>query len=65
MLAIDEDDTGRPFVCRELLWQTPNWQSPGHSFTFLMVENGEGVVWAGEGGLHVDAAMAAVENWLH
>ena len=53
-LAIDEDDTGRPFVSRELLWQWPEWQSSGHSFTFLMVENGRGVVWAGEGGLDVD-----------
>ncbi len=54
-LAIDEDGTGRPFVSRELLAQSPEWQSSGHSFTFLMVENGEGVVWAGESGLDVDA----------
>ena len=54
-LAIDEDDAGRPFVSMELLGQSPDWQRSGHSFTFLIVGNGEGVVWAGEGGLNVDA----------
>ena len=62
-LAIDEDDTGRPFVSRELLWQKPNWKSSGHSFTFLMVENGRGVVWAGEGGVHVDACDGVGEKF--
>ena len=54
-LDIDEDEAGRPFVSREWLWQTPNWQRFGHSFTFLMIQNGRGVVWAGEGGIDVDA----------
>ena len=50
-LAIDEDDTGRPFVSKEVLLQAPNRQS----FTFLAFKNGRGVVWAGDGGVDVDA----------
>ena len=61
-LAIDEDDAGRPFVSREVLGQLPNWQRSGHSFTFLMVENGRGVVWAGEGGLDVDVGEGIGEK---
>ena len=53
-LDIDEDDTGRPFVSSEALWQPPNRQGSGHSLTFLIVKDGEGVVWAGEGGVDVD-----------
>ena len=55
-LDIDEDDAERPFVSSEaLFWQPPNRQSPGHSIAFLLVKNGRGVVWAGEGGVDVDA----------
>ena len=61
-LAMDEDDTGRPFVSREVLGQPPDWQGSGHSFTFLMVENGAGVVWAGEGGLDVDVGEGIGEK---
>ena len=50
-LAIDEDDTGRPFVSKEVLLQVSNRQS----FTFLAFKNGRGVVWAGDGGVDVDA----------
>ena len=54
-LAIDEDDTGRPFVSREVLLQPSNRQSSDHSFTFLAFKKGRGVVWAGDGGFDVDA----------
>ena len=54
-LAIDEDDTGRPFVSREVLLQPSNRQSSNHSFTFLTFKKGRGVVWAGDGGVDVDA----------
>ena len=36
-LAIDKDATGRPFVSREQLTQSPERQSSGHSSTYLMV----------------------------
>ena len=54
-LDIDEGDVGRPFVSREQLAQLPDAQGSGDPFTFLMFENGRGVVWAGEGGVDVDA----------
>ena len=55
MLDIDEDDSGRPFVSSEALWQPSNRQESGHSFAFLIVKDGKGVVWAGESGVDVDA----------
>ena len=46
--AIDEDDSGRPYVLRERLRQRRRGQRRGCPFSFLMLNNGEGVVWRGE-----------------
>lgn len=47
-VAFDIDDTGRPFVARERLRQRRKKQSHGWPFSFLVLNNGKGVVWAGE-----------------
>ena len=46
--AIDEDDSGRPYVLRERLRQRRSGQRHGWPFSFLMLNSGEGVVWRGE-----------------
>ena len=52
--AIDEDDSGRPYVLRERLRQRRSGQRHGWPFSFLMLNNGEGVVWRGEAqGRHI------------
>ena len=47
-LAIDADDTGRPYVARERLRQRRRGQSRGWPFSFLMMNDGRGLVWKGE-----------------
>ena len=47
-LAIDKDASGRPYVLRERLRQRRAKQSRGRPFSFLMMEDGRGVVWRGE-----------------
>ena len=47
-LAIDRDDTGRPYVSRERLRQRRKRQSRGRPFSFLRMHDGEGVAWKGE-----------------
>lgn len=47
-LAIDKDSSGRPYVSRERLRQRRKKQSHGRPFSFLMMEEGQGVVWRGE-----------------
>ena len=47
-LAIDADDTGRPYVARERLRQRRRGQSHGRPFSFLMMNDGRGLVWKGE-----------------
>ena len=49
-LAIDLDKTGRPYVLKERLRQRRKGQSHGWPFSFLMLDNGKGVVWKGEQG---------------
>lgn len=46
-VAFDIDDTGRPFVVRERLRQRRSGQRRGWPFSFLVLDNGKGVVWAG------------------
>jgi len=48
-LAIDADETGRPFVTIERLRQRRKGQKHGWPFSFLMLNKGKGVVWKGEG----------------
>ena len=47
-LAIDQDRFGRPYVSRERLRQRRKNQRYGWPFSFLMMNDGEGVVWKGE-----------------
>jgi predicted ATPase len=47
-LAIDRDESGRPFVLRERLRQRRKGQKHGWPFSFLMVDKGKGIVWKGD-----------------
>jgi len=47
-LAIDADKTGRPYVKLERLRQRRKGQKHGWPFSFLMLNEGKGVVWKGE-----------------
>lgn len=47
-LAVDLDDSGRPFVLSESLRQRRKGQKHGRPFPFLRLERGHGMVWAGE-----------------
>jgi predicted ATPase len=47
-LSLDCDDTGRPFVAKERLRQRRSGQKHGQPFSFLRLENGEGIAWKGE-----------------
>lgn len=47
-LAIDLDDSGRPFVLKERLRQRRKGQSRGWPFSFLMLNNGKGLAWKGD-----------------
>ncbi|MBF0106182.1 MAG: AAA family ATPase [Deltaproteobacteria bacterium] len=51
-LAIDTDNTGRPFVLKERLRQRRKGATHGRPFSFLVLNNGKGVAWKGtQGGL--------------
>ncbi|MBU0909744.1 MAG: AAA family ATPase [Proteobacteria bacterium] len=47
-LAIDLDRSGRPYVQRERLRQRRYLQKHGWPFSFLILNEGKGVVWKGE-----------------
>ncbi len=47
-LAIDLDEIGRPYVKRERLRQRRKGQTRGRPFSFLILEEGCGVVWKGK-----------------
>ncbi|MYA79823.1 MAG: AAA family ATPase [Acidobacteriia bacterium] len=47
-LAIDQDNSGRPYVSRERLRQRRGGQRRGWPFSFLIMEDGTGVAWKGE-----------------
>ena len=47
-LAIDKDDSGRPYVSRERLRQRRGHQRRGWPFSFLVMNDGRGVAWKGE-----------------
>lgn len=54
-LAIDLDKSGRPYVLKERLRQRRKNQTRGWPFSFLMLNEGKGVVWKGEqGGEEID-----------
>jgi len=47
-LAIDLDRSGRPYVLKERLRQGRRKQKRGRPFSFLILNEGKGVVWKGE-----------------
>ena len=47
-LVIDLDNSGRPYVARERLRQRRKGKSVGWPFSFLILNDGKGVVWKGE-----------------
>lgn len=47
-IAIDADEFGRPYVLRERLRQRRKGQKRGQPFSFLMLNEGIGIVWKGE-----------------
>lgn len=47
-IAIDIDDSGRPFVLKERLRQRRKGQKHGWPFSFLVLNGGKGVVWKGD-----------------
>lgn len=47
-LAIQADETGRPYVASEVLKQRRKNQKHGQPYPFLRLNNGTGEVWAGE-----------------
>lgn len=47
-IAIDIDSSGRPFVLKERLRQRRKGQKHGWPFSFLVLNNGKGVVWKGD-----------------
>jgi predicted ATPase len=51
-LAIDMDESGRPYVQKERLRQRRTGQKRGWPFSFLVLNDGKGVVWKGEIGGH-------------
>lgn len=47
-IAIDLDSSGRPYVQKERLRQRRKGQSRGWPFSFLVLNEGSGIVWKGE-----------------
>ena len=57
-LAIDTDETGRPYVSRERLRQRRKGQRHGWPFSFLVMNDGRGLAWKGEAqGQQIDEAQ--------
>jgi predicted ATPase len=53
-LAVDVDNTGRPYVAYEVLLQRRHGQRHGRPFPFLRLLAGEGAAWAGEDALGIE-----------
>lgn len=57
-LAINRDETGRPYVSRERLRQRRKGQRHGWPFSFLVMNDGRGLAWKGEAqGQQIDEAQ--------
>ena len=74
-LAIDRDDSGRPYVSRERLRQRRSHQRRGWPFSFLVMNDGRGVAWKGEvpgqqineahGLFAIDSLIAQIASTVH
>ncbi|MDO9584900.1 MAG: AAA family ATPase, partial [Syntrophales bacterium] len=54
-ISIDLDSSGRPYVQKERLRQRRKGEKRGRPFSFLVLNEGQGIVWKGErGGLDED-----------
>ncbi|MCD6582838.1 MAG: AAA family ATPase [Desulfuromusa sp.] len=61
-LAIDADKTGRPYVKQERLRQRRKGQKHGRPFSFLLLNEGKGIVWKGEEkGQQIDEGQAGFD----
>lgn len=65
-LAINLDESGRPFVESEVLKQRRKGQKHGRPYPFLRLDHGRGTVWAGEDAVETvdgeeDRSQAVVE----
>jgi predicted ATPase len=47
-LAIDRDESGRPYVQKERLRQRRKGQTKGWPFSFLILNEGQGIAWKGD-----------------
>jgi predicted ATPase len=64
-LSIDVDTSGRPYVVNERLRQRRKGQTRGWPFSFLVLNNGEGVAWKGEQeGLQVDESQMDILQYI-
>lgn len=61
-IAIDIDSQGRPYVARERLRQRRQGQDTGWPFSFLILNEGRGIVWKGEqDGRQVDEGQQVID----
>lgn len=65
-LAIDMDESDRPYVARERLRQRRTKQTHGRPFSFLIMEGGRGVAWKGDAqGLREDPEKFDLDQLLN
>ena len=61
-VAIDVDESGRPYVTKERLRQRRSGQKHGWPYSFLVLNDGEGAVWKGnETGRQIDEAREQLD----
>ena len=61
-VAIDADESGRPYVTKERLRQRRPGQKRGWPYSFLILNDGEGTVWKGnETGRQIDEAREQLD----
>ena len=67
-LAVDLDTDGRPYVQRERLRQRRKGESRGRPFSFLILNQGRGVVWRGESAgqkINEDRVQLDLDSLIH
>ncbi len=61
-LAIDSDNSRRPYVSSERLRQRRRGQRYGRPFSFLIMEDGKGVAWKGDAHAPVEASGSELDK---